>query len=135
MNDVAMTRALTRDVLEDIAPGELFVLEHYSPGADTSGSTSRGPQGFGGNGALILLTPFLYKFFEGFLNRLAIRAADGGWDLVRDWISGSKAVPHEEIEAIVKSNVGTLGLPQERLDEVAASITQALLKKRGVLGK
>lgn len=133
MNTLDTTTSLTRDVLELAAPEELFLLDTYVRGEDNSGRTSRGPQGFGGEMAIIMLTPFLFKFFDTFLNRIATRAADGSWEVLRKWFFEEKTAPGDDVITMIEAEMSRLELPKESRDALSSAITLTLSNRRGTL--
>lgn len=133
MSNQTLIYGLTHAVLLQEAADELLLLDEYDPRVDISGATAHGPQGFGGDAVIILLTPFVYKFFEKFVEKIAARAADDGWDLVRRWLVRSDGALYSGVVDLVKAEILASGLAPGDADRVAQRIVAVIHDKRASL--
>lgn len=135
MNRISLIKDLTRDVLESESPEEVFLLNSYDPSVNATGTTAKGPQGFGGEVVIVLVLPYVYKFFDKFIERMGTRAADGTWDLVRKWFLDMDESPSAEIKTIIKTEFSSLNIPDVEKNRTIDAVILALSKKRDLISR
>jgi len=132
MRQLELIREITGGVLRDISPAELFLLPSYDPASRTAGKTSGGPQGFGGNEQLVLLLPFVYKFLETFIAKLASHSADFVWTRLAELVQ-KPPDPDENILSSISVELEKLGMPPGQIMSASKAILHSLREHRQLL--
>jgi hypothetical protein len=73
-----LSLALTKEVLKQVAPGELYWADRFVLSQDSHGVTAKGPGGFGVGGVAAMLLPVVYLFLDGFIGELKERITKAG---------------------------------------------------------
>ncbi|MGX9966049.1 hypothetical protein ACVFYP_22175 [Roseomonas sp. F4] len=121
-------KSLTEDVLARSAPEEVFLVESYDPETANSGSTSTGPAGFGAAEAITLLLPFVYSFFNKFVEAAGTEAGKKGFAFVFEWLRANSDKDQAAAREQIKETLAASGLPAAALDSTADSIMETLRK-------
>jgi hypothetical protein len=129
MGNNELTRDLTGSVLSEIAPAEVLLLPSFQPDMDNTGKTAGGPQGIGVHVGIVLLLPYIYRFFEKFLDGAASRAGGASWDMLVRWLRESKE-SDSKIEEIVNNELEKIGVPEDRRPQASASIIRSLKQNK-----
>lgn len=135
MNKAQLVHDLTAKALEQIAPEELFLLADYDPTAAQFGATSKGPQGFGAETAIALAMPFLIKFFEKFIEKLAANAADSTCKKIAGYLATNTKAPTPEVSDAIRQELIAAGLPPGKADQAVSAVAAVLHSQRAVLAK
>jgi len=118
---MSKTRDYTRRVLEACSPEEVVIVDLYQPSERLDGATSKGPLGLGTSSEIVLLLPFVYKFFEGLFDGAIKEAGKDAYVSVRNLLRAKKDDDGEAMKAI-ESILATEGLKDERAPVVAQEI-------------
>lgn len=121
-------KSLTEDVLARSAPEEVFLVEAYDPHTATSGSTSGGPAGFGAAEGIALLLPFVYSFFNKYVEAAATEAGKKGFAFVFEWLRANSAKDQASAREQIKETLAASGLQTSDLDRTVDSIMETLRK-------
>ena len=138
-NHQSLAKSLTKDVLQTVSPIETLLVDSYDPAGTSAGATARGPQGFGSTTELLLLMPFIYKFFDAFLGKLGGNAGDLLWKTLDRWLAvgavpDSAAQDRAALDA-VRAELQQLGVPEERRQASAEAILRSLRKSAPQLAR
>lgn len=118
---MSKARDYTRRVLEVCSPEEVVILDLYKPSERLDGATSKGPLGLGTSSEIVLLLPFVYKFFEILFDEAVTDAGKAAYVHIRKLLATKKQDPGEEIKAI-ESILITDGLNSDKAPAVAQEI-------------
>ncbi|NMQ29794.1 hypothetical protein E4Q23_19720 [Candidatus Accumulibacter phosphatis] len=135
MVQVQIVKTLTTAVLKELSPEEVFLVEDFDPALQLDGETSSGPQGFGAEAAIAMLLPFVYRFFEKLVDRLASRAGDGGYDLLLRWFRVPSTDDDERIIDLIRKELRLSGLNDELANKAAPVALRVLREQRGLVVK
>lgn len=128
MARTSLIRSMTRDVLEMVSPEEAFLVEAYDDKQDAAGSTAGGPQGFGAGEVIVLMLPYVYKFFESFLEGLGQQAGKRVAELLMRPDAGS-----DTLKTAIAEKLRAAGVPETQLGGLADAITEVINKRKGSL--
>lgn len=128
---------LTRAVLEEEAPDEIFLLDEWS--VNEQHGTSGGPQGFGPDDlhAGILLLPILWRFFDSFISELGKEVGKGSAEYIRkaiktkmgrqdDSITTNKQMA--DLAQIVSEELKSQQIDAEKRKRVSVAIAKKIMK-------
>lgn len=77
----------------------------------------------------------VYRFFDKLLDRLAVKAADGGLDLLKQWICTSDEIDDSHLIEFISGELEAAGLDKERARKSAPAILSALRVQRSSVSK
>ena len=130
-----LIKRLTAHVLHSISPEEEVLVDMYDPDSKVDGQTSQGPRGLGAEVALGLLLPYVYRFFEKAVDRIAIKAADSAFDALGQWLRSPKPDSNSTLVEIVRKELLQAGLDQSTAALAAPAVLKALVQHRGALSQ
>jgi hypothetical protein len=135
MSRQELVKSFTKEVLMDVSAVESIAVDSFDPGNFNNGDTSRGPLGIGLDVPVIgLLLPFIYKYFEKLFDKIVDKGADLSTELILEYIKKNFfCQPQESLVISVKKELQEAGVPDEKLDSVAATIIKTLDKKVAIL--
>lgn len=128
MDQKSLVMHLVSKTVSEVAPEETILLDGYDPAIDRYGETARGPRGLGIETAVVLVLPYLYKFFDAFITRIASQLADESTALVKKWLASGGVEFDQHARAIIGKALLDAGLPESKLQDVLASVAEVLLK-------
>lgn len=128
-----LVKVLTGDVIRSVSPEEDILIESFDPGANVDGQSAKGPRGLGAEVALALLLPYIYRFFEKAIDRMATKAADSVVDALTGWIRGSKSDIDPVLVQVVQQELQQAGLEKSKAIAAAPAILKALVQHREAL--
>lgn len=123
-----LIKVLVFETLTEVSPEEIVLLDEYDPNSKLQGATARGPQGIGIEAVLFLLLPYLYKFFEKFLDCIASDAADYAYKIAKKWLEDNSTSSNEVVRELIKAQLIELGLPPDHIDKVTDVIYKIIQK-------
>jgi hypothetical protein len=130
-----LVRSLTSTALEQVAPDEVFLLDHYDASGQAFGSASKGPQGFGAETAIALALPFLLKFFEKFIEKIGSNAADTTYKAISGYLATSEPTPDTVVTAALEAELVAAGFTETRATEIVVAVVASIDKHRDRLQK
>lgn len=122
-----LVNELTGDAISKFAPEESILVESYDPSQANYGAAAGGPQGIGIETAITLALPFVYKFFEELIGRLAAKTADEITIAVKRWLAGEISSDDEELlNDLFREKLIAFGMPAEKALEASKAILSTL---------
>ena len=121
-------RELTKDALSRVAPDEVFLVGSYDPKTAASGATAKGPQGFGAGDAIVLLLPFIYDFFQKFVEGLASETGKASFVAVTNWIADKSENHSPSARDKIRLTLKETGIPADAVEKTTDSIMETLNK-------
>lgn len=122
MNHSALIKKLVLETISEVAPEEELLVEDYEPKSESFGKTARGPQGIGVEAVIVLILPYVYRFFEKFIDRIATNVADDGYKVIKDWFESPQKQSEGQIKSLIEVELSQSGLPNDKVSIVAARI-------------
>lgn len=126
MKHQEFVRGMTTKVLEIVSPDEAILVESYSPENRRDGEAARGPRGFGAEAGIVLLMPFIYRYFEKMVDRIAQKSGDAIYEMLIRWIKKPAAIADPALVAMVEEHLRAAGLDSEQAAKVAPSVLKVV---------
>ena len=126
---MSKAREYTRRVLEACSPEEVVILDLYKPSARLDGATSKGPLGLGNSAEIVLLLPFVCKFFDALFDEAITDAGKAAYVHIRKLLAANKKDTGEQVKAI-ESVLITEGLNNDKVTAVAQEIYKVVSHNR-----
>jgi hypothetical protein len=120
-----LIRAMTTSVLEAVSPDETILAATYSPSHRQDGEAAKGPRGFGAETAIVLLLPYVYRFFEKLVDRVAQQSGDSLHELIKRWLQKPTAAD-PALVAMVEAELCAAGLDKEQAAKAAPSVLKTI---------
>ena len=126
MTHEKLIRAMTTSVLEIVSPDEAILATTYSPNSRQDGEAAGGPRGFGAEATIVLLMPFIYRYFEKMVDRVAQKSGDTIYEMLKRWIQKPAAVADPALVAMVEEHLCAAGLDSAQAAKVAPSVLKVV---------
>lgn len=121
-----LIQAMTASVLEMISPDEALLATAYSPGASRDGETAKGPRGFGAEAGIILLLPYVYRYFEKLVDRVAQKSGDAVCEMIKRWLKNPAMVDDPALIEMVEGDLRIAGLDKHQAAKAAPSVLKTI---------
>lgn len=134
-NQSTHVKAVVAQVLSELAPEELLLLDEFDPCASRNGKAGAGPLGIGLEATAALILPIVWKITESLLHDLWAEARKEGAKAVvqaamarlKGSGQGSKEPSEELVKEVAKRLEGE-GVDSAKVQSLARSIAAAVLK-------
>ncbi|MBY3182758.1 hypothetical protein HFO24_13925 [Rhizobium laguerreae] len=128
---------LTREVLVEASPNEIFLLDSYDPNQSDLGAACRGPLGFGIAEAGALLLPVVYALFQSLLKEATSEASRALVSKIKAQITALGDKPAHARETLFESIDRYLeksGISEERRAKAVPAIFEVVIRHHADMG-
>lgn len=133
MNINFLTKTLVSETVLEVSPEEVVLIDEYDPDSNCYGRTALGPQGFGVEATVFLILPYVYRFFEKFMDKFASNSADDAYKVVRSWLDSSNELAIDNVRALIGQELRVAGVPEEKVGGLAEGVIKVLRKHGGLI--